>query len=216
MTLSKFLALACLLPASALAQTKNKVAYVNPLIGTERMGHTYPGATVPFGAVQLSPDTDTIPYEVNGKYNPKVYEYCAGYQYADKTIVGFSHTHFSGTGHSDLGDVLLMPTTGALQLNPGTADAPETGFRSAFSHSTEKAEAGYYRVHLDEPDVDAELSATTRVGLHRYTFRKGGPALLVLDLVHGIYNHSQKNVWTFVRIENDTLLTGYRQTTGWA
>ena len=84
--------------------------YVNPFIGTQRMGHVFPGATVPFGMVQLSPDTDTLQYAVDGKYNPDVYKYCAGYQYDDKTIVGFSHTHFSGTGHSDLGDFLIMPT----------------------------------------------------------------------------------------------------------
>ncbi len=79
---------------------------VNPLIGTQKMGHTYPGATVPFGSVQLSPDTDEQPHNIGGKYNPDAYKYCAGYQYDDKTIVGFSHTHFSGTGHSDLGDFL--------------------------------------------------------------------------------------------------------------
>src|SRR5215213_4618129 len=118
----------------------NFIQYVNPLIGTEKMGHTYPGATVPFGAVQLSPDTDTIPYAVNGKYNGDVYKYCAGYQYKDPTIVGFSHTHFSGTGHSDLGDFLIMPTEGKLQLNPGTEDHPESGYRSVFSHDNEKAE----------------------------------------------------------------------------
>ena len=107
-----------LLFTSALVPAQNKekknFQYINPLIGTQRMGHIYPGASVPFGAVQLSPDTDTIPYEVNKKYNGKVYEYCAGYQYEDNTIVGFSHTHFSGTGHSDLGDFLIMPTTGEL------------------------------------------------------------------------------------------------------
>lgn len=108
------------------AQTKTEklVDYVNPIIGTQRMGHTYPGATVPFGMVQLSPETDTASYEKDGHYNPDVYKYCAGYQYDDKTIVGFSHTHFSGTGHSDLGDFLIMPTVGALKLNPGTADKP--------------------------------------------------------------------------------------------
>ena len=98
------------------------------------MGHTFPGATVPFGAVQLSPDTDTLSYSVDGKYNPDVYKYCAGYQYEDPTIVGFSHTHFSGTGHSDLGDILIMPTSGKLQLNPGVASNPKSGFRSAYSH----------------------------------------------------------------------------------
>src|ERR1700755_385238 len=104
--------------------TEGPVKYVKPIIGTQRMGHTYPGATVPFGMVQLSPDTDTIPYSVNGKYNPDVYKYCAGYQYNDPTIVGFSHTHFSGTGHSDLGDFLIMPTVGELRMRPGTADKP--------------------------------------------------------------------------------------------
>ncbi|MFN8208008.1 MAG: hypothetical protein U0T82_11455 [Bacteroidales bacterium] len=107
--------------------------YVRPVIGTEKMGHTYPGATVPFGAVQLSPETDTIPYDLNGRYNPDVYRYCAGYRYEDSTIVGFSHTHFSGTGHSDLGDFLIMPTQGPLQLNPGIAADTRTGYRSGFS-----------------------------------------------------------------------------------
>ena len=95
--------------------------YVNPFIGSDKMGHTFPGACVPFGMVQLSPDTDTIGYwdEENERYNKTVYEYCAGYQYDDPTIFGFSHTHFSGTGHSDLGDFLIMPTRGKLQLNPG-------------------------------------------------------------------------------------------------
>lgn len=125
---------------------KNLVQYVDPMIGTAKMGHTYPGATVPFGSVQLSPETDTIAYSLNGKYNGDVYKYCAGYQYEDKTIVGFSHTHFSGTGHSDLGDFLIMPTTGKLQLNPGVASKPQSGYRSAFSHSTEKAEPAYYSV----------------------------------------------------------------------
>ena len=132
------------------AQEKNLVKYVDPLIGTAKMGHTYPGATAPFGMVQLSPDTDTIPFAVNGKYNPDVYKYCAGYQYDDPTIVGFSHTHFSGTGHSDLGDFLLMPTTGKLQLNPGTASNPDSGYRSRFSHKNENAEAGYYQVELED------------------------------------------------------------------
>jgi len=196
--------------------SKNYIHHVNPFIGTEKMGHTYPGATVPFGAVQLSPDTDTLQYEVNGKYNPDMYKYCAGYQYTDKTIVGFSHTHFSGTGHSDLGDVLIMPTVGDLQLNPGVATDPASGFRSAFSHSSEKAEPDYYRVKLDDHNIDAELTTSTRVGMHRYTFNQGGPAHIILDLVSGIYNHAAKNVWTFVRVENDSLITGYRQTNGWA
>lgn len=199
------------------AQDKDLTRYVKPIIGTAKMGHVYPGATVPFGMVQLSPDTDTIPYEMNGKYNPDVYKYCAGYQYSDKTICGFSHTHFSGTGHSDLGDFLIMPTTGQLHLNPGTADHPETGYRSTFSHDNETAAADYYKVKLDKYNITAELTATNRVGFHQYTFAEAtDQAHIILDLMAGIYNYANKNVWTFVRVENDTLITGYRQTNGWA
>jgi len=197
-------------------EKRNLIQYVDPMIGTAKMGHTYPGATVPFGSVQLSPETDTIAYSLNGKYNGDVYKYCAGYQYEDKTIVGFSHTHFSGTGHSDLGDFLIMPTTGKLQLNPGVASKPLSGYRSAFSHSTEKAEPAYYSVLLEDHKIKAELTATTRVGMHQYTFPKSDEAHIILDLTSGIYNYDKKNVWTFVRIENDTLITGYRQTNGWA
>lgn len=200
----------------AVAQTQNYVQYVRPLVGTKNMGHTYPGATVPFGMVQLSPDTDTVGYEKDGKYNPDAYRYCAGYQYSDSTIVGFSHTHFSGTGHSDLGDFLLMPTVGMLQLNPGTANKPELGYRSRFSHSTEVAQPDYYKVLLSDYNITAELTATARVGFHQYTFPATTDAHIILDMVHGIYNYPKKNVWTFVRVENDTLITGYRQTTGWA
>ncbi|MEM8520910.1 GH92 family glycosyl hydrolase [Flavobacterium sp. PL12] len=205
----------CLISIVVFAQKENLVQYVKPIIGTQRMGHVYPGATSPFGMVQLSPDTDTIPYAVNGKYNPDVYKYCAGYQYDDKTIVGFSHTHFSGTGHSDLGDFQIMPTVGKLQLNPGTADKPLSGFRSSFSHKNEVAEAGYYKVKLDDDNILAELTATTSVGMHQYTFPKTNDAHIILDLMAGIYNYEDKNVWTFVRVVNDTLVTGYKQTNGW-
>ncbi|NJW53618.1 GH92 family glycosyl hydrolase [Salinimicrobium oceani] len=204
-------------PEAIQHELKDLARFVDPMIGTAKMGHTYPGATVPFGSVQLSPDTDTIPYAVDGQYNPDVYKYCAGYQYEDPTIVGFSHTHFSGTGHSDLGDFLLMPTTGDLQLNPGTETNPESGYRSRFSHEQENAEPGYYSVKLLDHDIRAELTASTRVGMHRYTFPEGASSShLIFDLVHGIYNYKEKNVWTVVRVENDTLVTGYRQTTGWA
>ncbi|MDV3897686.1 sugar hydrolase [Elizabethkingia anophelis] len=197
-------------------QLQKLTPYVRPLIGTEKMGHTFPGATVPFGAVQLSPETDTISYELNGKYNGDVYKYCAGYRYEDKTITGFSHTHFSGTGHSDLGDFLLMPTTGQLKLNPGTASNPESGYRSRFSHNNEISEAGYYKVKLQDYNILAELTATTRVGVHRYTFPKTDQAHIILDLMAGIYNYNDKNVWTYVRVNDDKTITGYRQTNGWA
>jgi predicted alpha-1,2-mannosidase len=190
------------LPFCSVAQeAANLLQYVNPMIGTQKMGHTFPGATVPFGSVQLSPDTDTIPMYTNGKYNPDV---------------GFSHTHFSGTGHSDLGDFLIMPTVGRLQLNPGTRDDPQNGFRSRFSHATEVAEPDYYKVRLEDDNIIAELTATTRVGFHQYTFPASDSAHVILDLMHGIYNYDDKNTWTFLRIENDTLVTGFRQTNGWA
>jgi predicted alpha-1,2-mannosidase len=198
------------------AQTsKNYVRYVNPLIGTQKMGHTFPGATVPFGAVQLSPDTDQQPYLIGGKYNRETYKYCAGYNYDDREIVGFSHTHFSGTGHSDLGDFLIMPTVGDLQLVPGDKNNPKSGFRSAFSHQTEVAEPNYYKVKLDD-DITAEMTTTTRVGFHQYTFPESDNSHIVLDLMHGIYNYDDKNVWTFLRVENDHTIVGYRQTNGWA
>ncbi|MBD1385149.1 glycoside hydrolase family 92 protein [Mucilaginibacter rigui] len=195
---------------------ENLVQYVKPIIGTQRMGHTYPGATVPFGMVQLSPETDTASYELNGKYNPKVYEYCAGYQYEDKTIVGFSHTHFSGTGHSDLGDFLIMPTVGPLKLNPGVADVPGSGYRSAFSHANEVSAANYYKVKLDASNITAELTTSARVGFHQYTFPKSDQSHVILDLMAGIYNYPDKTVWTYVKLLNDSTLVGYRQTNGWA
>ena len=194
---------------------KNLIQFVNPLIGTKNAGHTFPGATVPFGAVQLSPDTDTIPLFFNGTYTGDVYRYCAGYQYIDSTIVGFSHTHFSGTGHSDLGDILLMPANGAIQLNPGTNAHPELGYRSVYKHENEIAVPNYYRVQLEESDILVELTTTERVGMHKYTFKSDENPHVILDLVHGIYNYEDKNVWTFLRVENDTLITGYRQTNGW-
>jgi predicted alpha-1,2-mannosidase len=203
------------LPFFSAAQN-NLVQYVNPLIGTQKMGHTFPGATVPFGMVQLSPDTDTLQYIENGKYNPDMYKYCGGYQYDDKTIVGFSHTHFSGTGHSDLGDFLVMPTVGKLMLNSGTANDSRSGYRSSYKHENEIAKAGYYSVLLDDYKIKAELTATERVGFHQYTFPKTDEAHIILDLVHGIYNYPEKNIWTVVRVENDRLVTGYRQTLGWA
>ncbi len=195
----------------------NRTDYVNPFIGTEGMGHTFPGACAPFGLVQLSPDTDTIPHNVDGHYQGKVYEYCAGYQHTDNTIVGFSHTHLSGTGHSDLGDVLIMPQTGPLQLNPGTADNPDGGYRQRFSHDTEQARPGYYEVTLADNGVRAQLTATPRVGVHCYTYPTDADCQrIIVDLTHGIYNYDGKVLWSSLRVENDTLITGYRITDGWA
>ncbi|MFZ6663743.1 GH92 family glycosyl hydrolase [Peijinzhouia sedimentorum] len=196
--------------------SNNLIQYVNPMIGTKNMGHTFPGATTPFGMVQLSPETNQEPMHIDGEYNPETYRYCSGYQYDDSTIFGFSHTHFSGTGHSDLGDFLIMPTVGDLTLEPGDAAVPQSGFHSQFSHENESAEPGYYKVLLDDYSITAELTASDRVGFHQYTFQEGGDAHIIFDLMSNIYNYKGKNVWTFIRVENDSTVTGYRQTNGWA
>ncbi|MDD7885127.1 GH92 family glycosyl hydrolase [Flavivirga sp. 57AJ16] len=191
--------------------------YVNPLIGTSKMGHVFPGATTPFGMVQLSPQTNfEVMFDDKGRYNAETYEYCAGYQYRDTTIIGFSHTNFSGTGHADLGDFLVMPTTGELVLDPLKTKNDKKGFYSSFSHDKEEASPGYYKVDLDSYKIKAELTSSDRVGFHQYTFPKSNDAHIILDMVYNVYHHDNKNVWTFIRVENDTLVTGYRQTNGWA
>ncbi len=199
------------------ASAKDFTQYVNPLIGTSKMGHVFPGATAPFGMVQLSPQTNFINmYDEDGKYNPETYEYCAGYQYRDSTIIGFSHTNLSGTGHSDLGDFLVMPTTGKLVLDPLKTENGEKGFYSTFSHDKEHASPGYYAVDLDSYGIKAEMTSSERVGFHQYTFPESNNAHIILDMVYDVYYYDNKNVWTFIRVENDSLVTGYRQTKGWA
>lgn len=196
---------------------KDYAKYVNPLIGTSKMGHVFPGATAPFGMVQLSPQTNfEVMFDEEGRYNKETYEYCAGYQYKDSTIIGFAHTNFSGTGHADLGDFLVMPTTGDLVLDPLKTKEGTKGFYSTFSHDTEKASPGFYEVNLDSYNIKAELTASERVGFHQYTFPKSDNVHIILDLVYNVYHHDNKNVWTFIRVENDSLVTGYRQTKGWA
>ncbi|HAY71109.1 MAG TPA: sugar hydrolase, partial [Saprospirales bacterium] len=191
--------------------------FVNHLIGTSKMGHVFPGATAPFGMVQLSPQTNFVPmFLQDGSYNKETYAYCAGYQYSDTTIIGFSHTSFSGTGHSDLGDLLVMPTTGPLILDPIKSKEGNKGFYSTFSHPEEIATPGYYKANLDSYGILAELTASERVGFHRYTFPQTNDAHILLDMVYNVYHHDNKNVWTFIRVENDSLITGYRQTNGWA
>ncbi len=191
--------------------------YVNPFIGTSKMGHVFPGATAPFGMVQLSPQTNfEVLFKDDGSYNAETYAYCAGYQHRDTTIIGFAHTNFSGTGHSDLGDFLVMPTEGKLVLDPLKTSDGTKGFYSVFSHDREEASPGYYKVDLESYNISAELTATERVGFHQYTFPESSEAHIILDLVYNVYHHDQKNVWTFLRVENDSTITGYRQTKGWA
>jgi predicted alpha-1,2-mannosidase len=182
---------------------------VDPFIGTGGEGHAFPGATVPFGMVQLSPDTRIQPRK-------DAYGWAAGYRYSDDTIVGFSHTHFSGTGHSDLGDVLLMPVSGEAKLERGDPDAPGSGYTSRFSHESEHAEPGYYAVTLADYGVRAELTATARVGVHRYAFPQGKPAHVIVDLRTSMYDYPGKVLWSRIRLRPDGTITGFRETRGWA
>lgn len=199
------------LASAAPARTAADKAYawVDPFIGTGGEGHTYPGATVPFGMVQLSPDTRMQPRE-------KAYGWAAGYRYDDSSIVGFSHTHFSGTGHSDLGDILLMPFTGSPGLERGDPEKPRSGYASRFRHDDEKAEPGYYAVTLDDYKVRAELTTSTRVGVHRYAFPKGTDAKVLLDMRTSMYDYPGKVLWSRVRVRADGTVTGFRETRGWA
>jgi len=185
------------------------VAAVDPFIGTGGEGHTYPGATVPHGMIQLSPDTQI-------KSRKEGYGWAAGYRHDDRTIVGFSHTHFSGTGHSDLGDMLLMPIAGEVKYERGDADRPGSGYTSRFRHEDEKAEPGYYAVTLDDYGVRAELTASARVGMHRYAFPQGQPAHVLVDLRTSMYDYPGKVLWSRLRLRADGTVTGYRQTRGWA
>ncbi len=193
-----------------LAQTPDPLHLVDPMIGTGPEGHTFPGATAPFGMVQLSPDTQIRPFKQS-------YKWAAGYRYEDSTILGFSHTHFSGAGHSDLGDVLLTPISGdTVPLEPGDPDKPHSGYRSRFSHATEHAEPGYYKVMLEDSHVQAELTASERVGVHRYTFSEGAARHLLIDLRSSIYNYPGKVLWSRIRVRNDGTVSGMRETRGWA
>ncbi|PIB93854.1 GH92 family glycosyl hydrolase [Caulobacter sp. FWC2] len=201
--------LSILAATPVLAQTATAYDSVDPFIGTGGDGHTFPGAVVPFGMVQLSPDTDILPFKQS-------YARAAGYRFGDPTILGFSHTHFSGAGHSDLGDILLTPVAGEAKLEPGEVDKPGSGYRSRYSHDTEVAQPGYYAVTLSDSRVRAELTAGLRTGLHRYTFQKGDRAQVLIDLRSSIYNYPGKVLWSRLRVSPDGVVTGYRETRGWA
>jgi predicted alpha-1,2-mannosidase len=184
-----------------IGEKKGPYDYVNPMIGTDGHGHTFPGATMPFGMVQLSPDTYT-----------KGWDWCSGYHYTDSSIMGFSHTHLSGTGRGDLLDVLIMPTTGELQVIPGSRENPDVGYRSRFSHSDELATPGYYSVILKDYKIKAELTSTIHAGFHRYTFPES-KSHIIIDLFHGFATDSVTE--SYITIVNDSLITGYRKSRGW-
>ncbi len=182
------------------ADAGEPVKYVVPLIGTGADGHTFPGAVFPWGMVQLSPDT-------------RIHERddCAGYHYSDSSILGFSHTHYSGTGEGAGGDILFMPTVGAIQLTAGDPGDPKSGYRSAFSHSSEVASPGYYKVFLEDDRITAELTVTRRVGFHRYTFPKTNEANIILDQTHGIRDKADS---LYLKIVSDRKIVGFRSSVG--
>ncbi|MBY0487726.1 MAG: GH92 family glycosyl hydrolase [Flavobacteriaceae bacterium] len=173
---------------------QNYHKYVNPMIGTGGHGHTYPGATVPFGMVQLSPDT-----RIDGSWDG-----CSGYHYDDSVIYGFSHTHLNGTGCTDYGDIMLMPTMGEPNF-----DTKEYG--SKFSHSNEEATAGFYAVKLDKHNIDVNLTASTRVGFHQYVFNNAGQANIILDL-----NHRDKLLYGDIKIIDNKTIEILRRSEAWA
>ncbi len=184
-------------------QVQDNTQYVNTFIGTGGHGHVFPGATTPYGMVQLSPDTRTLGWDA-----------CGGYHYTDSSIIGFSHTHLSGTGISDLGDFLFMPFSGKAKVISGTAENPDDGYRSRFTHESEKAEPGYYSVTLEDYNIQAELTASTRAGFHRYTFNQTTENGIIIDLSHTIYPDQNPN--HEFKIISDTEIAGYKGSGGWA
>lgn len=181
----------------------NHAGHVNVFIGTGGHGHTFPGATLPHGMVQLSPDTRLIGWDA-----------CSGYHYSDSTIIGFSHTHLSGTGIGDYGDILFMPVTGEKPLKAGDAHEPGKGYRARFSHDQEEGRPGYYRVFLPDDGINVELTATTRAGMHRYTFPAKSDARLIIDMEPTIHGHSHPV--TRIHVLNDSTIAGMKYTKGWA
>lgn len=176
---------------------------VNVFIGTGGHGHTFPGATLPHGMVQLSPDTRLLGWDA-----------CSGYYYDDTSIMGFTHTHLSGTGIGDYGDILFMPVVGEKPLIAGTAENPDEGYRSRFSHEQESARPGYYQVLLQDDSINVELTATLRAGLHRYTYPKASDARLIVDMEPTIHGH--QHPVTQIRVVNDSTIAGMKYTVGWA
>ncbi len=180
---------------SITGQSDNPVDHVNPFIGTEFFGHTFPGPSLPFAMVHLSPDV-----------NNQGWTYAAGYVYSESSIMGFSHTHWSGVGMVSGGDILLMPSAGnKLQTVPGSLENPDDGYRSRFDHADEIAVPGYYSVVLKDDNIRAELTSTRRAGFHRYTFPKSENARIILDLGHQIGNNSSQELSELTIRDNNTI-----------
>ena len=180
------------------------VQYVDPMIGTDGHGHTYPGASMPFGLVQVSPDNG-----ISG------WDWVSGYHYTSNRIVGFSHTHLSGTGVGDMLDVLIMPAADAVRYNPNdTIPFTFEPYYSSFSHENENASAGYYSVLLDKSQTKVELTASRRAGFHKYTFPSKDTCAVLIDL--GFEVNTDSVTSSHIKVISDTLITGFRYSTGWA
>ncbi len=177
------------------------VSYVRPLAGTDGYGNVYPGAQIPFGGIQISPDTDN-----------DFYDAAAGYKYSHPTVMGFSLTHLSGTGIPDLGDFLFMPGTGEIKLAPGTHEDPDSGYRSRYSHEKERCSPNYYAVELLDYGVKAEMTASTRSGILRFTYPQADDAFILLDMQHTLW---WKCRWSNLRIEDSHTISGYKLVQGW-
>lgn len=178
-------------------------AFVNPFIGTGGHGHTFPGPTLPNGMIQPSPDTRIFGWDA-----------CSGYHYSDTTINGFSHTHLSGTGIGDYGDILIMPTVGKQNIQPVAKTAQTLSYASKFSHNNESASPGYYSVFLDRYKVKAELTATTRAALYRFTFPKTNEAGFIIDVDYSLQHHRNKDM--FIEVVNNKTILVSKSTSGWA
>jgi len=183
----------------ASAQVKEPVDFVNPFIGTDFFGHTFPGASLPFAMVHLSPDVGT-----------RGWTYGAGYIYSENSIIGFSHTHWSGVGMVNGGEILIMPVVGdKLQVIPGSPDNPDEGYRSRYDHKDETASPGYYSVFLKDYGVKAELTTTIRAGFHRYTFPKAENSKIILDLGHQLGDSPATDI-SELKILNDSCIEGVK------
>lgn len=208
MNLQKFLLLSCLMCAFGCTGTDkpeviNPVAYVDPYIGTGGHGHTFLGVTAPFGAVQIGPNN------IN-----KGWDWCSGYHYSDSIVIGFSHLHLNGTGCSDTGDILFMPYTGKARTQPGTQQDPLSGYASYYSKDNERALPGYYEVLLKTHRTKVELTASDRVAFHRYTFPKDVEKHVMINLKDA--NGDDRPTDTYLEQINDTVIRGYRYSTGWS
>lgn len=182
-------------------RTEKLTEYVNPFVGTDGYGNVYPGSQIPFGGIQISPDTDR-----------RFYDAASGYKYSHPTILGFSLTHLSGTGIPDLGDFLFIPGTGEMKLSPGSHEDPDSGYCSRYSHEEEWASPNYYGVILSDYGVKAEMTSGLRSGIFRFTYPESDESFIMIDLDHTLWQSCE---WANLRMENDSTITGYKLVKGW-